>query len=65
MSGLLANRGGFHAQGTEIHGKGVSEEQATVGTIVVANGTSGTPAAIQTAVAKAVAAKQSPNGLTR
>lgn len=50
MSGLLYNRGGFHAQGTEINGKGVSEEQATRGKIVVANGTSDTPANILTKI---------------
>lgn len=42
MSGLLVNIGGFHAQGTEINGKGVSEEQSTRGTIVTPNGTSDT-----------------------
>ena len=49
MSGLIVNRGGFHAQGTEIHGKGVSEEQTTIGKITLANGTQATAAAHITA----------------
>jgi hypothetical protein len=38
MSGLIVNRGGFHAQGSEINGKGVSEEQSTIGKVVTENG---------------------------
>jgi hypothetical protein len=46
MSGLLKNSGNFHAQGTEINGHGVSEEQSSFGTIVTAGGISDTPANI-------------------
>jgi hypothetical protein len=65
MSGLLFNYKGFHAQGTEINGKGVSEEQTTMGTIVTANGTSIKPAALLTTAATVVAAKKSTLGLSR
>jgi hypothetical protein len=65
MSGLVKNFGGFHAQGTEINGRGVSEEQTTFGTIVVANGTSGTPAQIAAAVQAVLASGHSALGLSR
>jgi len=63
MSGLILNRGGFHAQGTEINGKGVSEEQSSRGKIVTANGTSDTPANILKLIA-AVGTKNA-HGLSR
>ena len=63
MSGLIVNRGGFHAQGTEINGKGVSEEQTSIGKIVVANGTSDTPANILKRVASLSGANA--HGLSR
>ena len=57
MSGSLFNRGGFHAQGTEMHGKGISEEQVSFGTTVSANGTSGTPVALAKTAGLAVTAQ--------
>lgn len=63
MSGLLVNRGGFHSQGTEINGKGVSEEQTSLGKIVVANGTSDTPANILKLIA--AAGTKNTHGLSR
>lgn len=65
MSGLLVNRGGFHAQGTEINGKGVSEEQSTIGTIVTANGTSITPAALIKKLSTVLASGINTHGLSR
>jgi hypothetical protein len=65
MSGLIVIIGGFHAQGTEINGHGVSEEQTSFGKIVVANGTSGTPAQIQALITAALLNRQSVHGLSR
>ena len=64
MSGLLYTVGGFHAQGSEIHGKGVSEEQTTVGKVVTANGTTDTPANIIVKVSQVLAAGKSAHGLS-
>jgi hypothetical protein len=65
MSGLLFNYKGFHAQGTEINGHGVSEEQTTLGTIVTANGTSAKPATVAASAATAVAAGKNAHGLSK
>jgi hypothetical protein len=62
MSGLLKNYGGFFAQGTEILGKGVSEEKTTFGTIVTAGGISDTPANITKKISTAGGVN---NALTR
>lgn len=64
MSGLLANRGGFHAQGTEINGKGISEEQTTLGKEVTANGDSNTPGQHLLQRAIVLAAGKSGHGLS-
>ena len=63
MSGLLFNYGGFHAQGTEIHGVGISEEQETFGNEVASNGTVGLPAAILALQVTALAAGDNLTGL--
>ena len=56
MSGLLFNYGDFHAQGTEIHGKLLSEEQATFGTEPTPNGRPLTPAQTQAAIVEVAGA---------
>lgn len=65
MSGLLYNFGDFHAQGSEIHGKGVSEEVSTLGKVVTANGTSDTPANIILKREKAIASLHNAHGLSQ
>jgi hypothetical protein len=65
MSGLLYNVGGFHAQGTEIHGVLISEEQATFGTEPTPNSQSLLPAQIQSQIGTAVVAGQNLTGLYR
>jgi hypothetical protein len=65
MSGLLYNFGNFHAAGTEIHGKGLSEEQSTIGKEVTANGDSDTPAKHIVARATVLAAGKNVHGLSR
>ena len=65
MSGLLVNRGGFHAQGTEINGKGISEESTTLGKEVTANGDSDTPANHIIKRAAAITAGKNAHGLSR
>jgi len=54
MSALLFNYGGFNAQGTEMKGVGISQEQSTFGTEVAPNGVTGTPAQIQAAILEAL-----------
>ena len=64
MSGLLFNYGNFHAQGTEQHGVGISEEQITFGTESTSNSSiSDTPANILAAQATALAAGFNLTGL--
>lgn len=65
MSGLLNNVGNFRAQGTEILGKGISEEQMTLGKIVTANGTSDTPANILITKSTVLSAGKSAHGLSQ
>jgi len=64
MSGLLYNYKGFLAQGTEILGKGVSEEQTTVNKITTANGIVDTPVNITTMRNTVIAAGKSIHGLS-
>lgn len=52
MSQLLKNYGNFLAQGTESLGRGISEEETTLGTTTLANGISGTPAQLAAVNAK-------------
>ena len=65
MATSLYNFGGFYAQGTEQHGHGVSEEQTTIGKIVVANGTTGTPAEIAALRMSVLNAGKNAHGLSR
>lgn len=65
MSGLIINRGGFHAQGSEINGKGISEEQTTIGKETTANGDSDTPAGHVIKREKALRSGSSAHGLSR